>query len=104
MSYNHKRIERFSLEGEIFDESHILRLKDQYIFMVINGMRNKGYVPRYDIDTDFTVSYNGKTFNFKLSVYGVYVGKDKARCILGVDKNTILKSHITQKTKSEEVF
>jgi hypothetical protein len=104
MSYNHKRIERFSLEGEIFDESHILRLKDQYIFMVINGMRNKGYVPRYDIDTDFTVSYNGKTFDFKLSVYGVYVGKDKARCILGVDKNTILKSHITQKTKSEEVF
>lgn len=104
MSYSHKRIERFSLEGEIFDESHISRLKDQYVFMVINGMRNKGYVPRYDIDTDFTVSYNGKTFDFKLSVYGVYVGKGKSRCILGVDKNTILQSHTTQKIKSEEVF
>jgi hypothetical protein len=72
--------------------------------MVINGMRNKGYVPRYDIDIDFTISYNGRTFDFKLSVYGVYVGKEKAKCILGVDKNTILQSHITQKTKSEEVF
>ena len=103
MSYNHKRIEKFSLEGEIFDDSHISRLKDQYVFMIVNAMRNKGYVPRYDIDTDFTISYNGKTFDFKLSVYGVYVGKGKARCILGIDKNTIVQSLTTQKTKSEEV-
>jgi hypothetical protein len=104
MSYNHKRIQKFSLEGEIFDDSHISRLKDQYIFMIVNGMKDKGYVPRYDIDTDFTVSYNGKTFDFKLSVYGVHVGKGKAKCILGIDKNTIVQSLTTQKTKSEEVF
>lgn len=104
MSYSHKRIERFSLEGEIFDDSYISRLKDQYIFMLVSGMRNKGYVPRYDIDTDFTVSYNGKTFDFKLTVYGVYVGKAKAKCILGIDKNTAIMSHITQKIKSEELF
>ena len=41
MGYSHKKIERFSLEGEIFDDSHIVRLKDQYISMLINGMRNK---------------------------------------------------------------
>jgi hypothetical protein len=99
MVYSHKRIERFSLEGEIFDDSHISRLKDQYVFMIINGMRNKGYVPRYDIDIDFNISYNGKTFDFKLSVYGVYVGKGKAKCILGIDKNTPLNSNIIQKVK-----
>lgn len=104
MSYSHKKIQQFYLEGEIFDDSHISRLKDQYAFMLINGMRSKGYVPRYDIDMDFTISYNGKTFDFKLSIYGVYVGKDKAKCILGVDKNTILQSHTTQKIKSKEVF
>jgi hypothetical protein len=103
MSYSHKKIHRFCLEGEIFDESFISRLKDQYTFMLISGMRNKGYVPRYDIDTDFTVSYNGKTFDFKLSVYGVYVGKGKAKCILGIDKNTTIRSTIIQKIKSEEV-
>ena len=103
MVYSHKKIERFSLEGEIFDDSHILRLKDQYISMLVNGMRNKGYVPRYDIDTDFSISYNGKTFDFKLSVYGVYVGKGKAKCILGIDKNIPLESNITPKIKSEEV-
>ena len=104
MSYSHKRIERFYLEGEIFDDSYISRLKDQYIFMLVSGMRTQGYVPRYDIDTDFTVSYNGKTFDFKLTVYGVYVGKAKAKCILGIDKNTPIESLITQKIKSEEVF
>jgi hypothetical protein len=67
--------------------------------MIINGMRNKGYVPRYDIDIDFNISYNGKTFDFKLSVYGVYVGKGKAKCILGIDKNTPLNSNIIQKVK-----
>jgi hypothetical protein len=99
MVYSHKRIERFSLEGEIFDDSHISRLKDQYVFMIISGMRNKGYVPRYDIDIDFNISYNGKTFDFKLSVYGVYVGKGKAKCILGIDKNTPLNSNIIQRVK-----
>jgi hypothetical protein len=102
MSYIHKQIKRFGLEGEIYDDSAIPRLKDQYIFMVVIGMRNKGYVPRYDIDPDFTVSYNGKTFDFKLSVYGVYVGKKKAQCVLGIDKNMEIKTTI-QKVKSEEV-
>jgi hypothetical protein len=104
MSYSHKKIQQFYLEGEIFDDSHISRLKDQYVFMLINGMRSKGYVPRYDIDTDFTISYNGKTFDFKLSVYGVYVGKVKAKCILGIDKNTTIMLNTTQKIRSEEVF
>jgi hypothetical protein len=103
MTYSHKRIEKFSLEGEIFDDSHILRLKDQYIFMIVNGMRDKGYVPRYDIDTDFTVSYNGKTFNFEISIYGVYVGKRTAECIAGIDRNKPVMATSTQRIKSEEV-
>lgn len=104
MSYSHKAIHRFELEGEIFDEAKIPVLKDQYINMLSMGMRAKGYVPRYDIDTDFTISYNGKTFNFKLSVYGVYVGKRSAQCVLGIDKNYPIMSHSTLNLKSEEVF
>jgi hypothetical protein len=103
MSYSHKQIKKFSLEGEIYEDSAIPRLKDQYIFMVISGMKHKGYVPRYDIDPDFSISYNGKVFEFKLSVYGVYVGKKQAKCLYGIDKNTPVKSIIIQKVKSEEV-
>ena len=104
MSYNHRKITKFGLEGEIFDDAKIPKIKDQYINMICNGMRQKGYVPRYDIDPDFTISYNGKTFEFKLSVYGVYVGKKKAKCVKGIDKNQVITSTTTQNLKSEEVF
>lgn len=102
--YAHKSIKRFSLEGEIYDDSHIVRLKDQYITMITTSMKADGYVPRYDIDTDWTISYNGKTFNFKISVYGVYVGKKKAECLEGIDKNREILIPSTQKIKSEEVY
>jgi len=100
--YSHKSIKRFGLVGEIYDESHIVRLKDQYEFMVVSAMKELGYVPRFDVDIDFTVSYNGKTFDFEMSVYGVYVGKAKAKCISGIDKNTAIELPTTQKIKSSE--
>jgi len=100
--YSHKPIKRFGLTGEIYDESHITRLKDQYEFMITRVMREHGYVPRYDIDIDFTVSYNGKTFDFEMSVYGVYVGRAKAKCITGLDKNKVAQIPSIQKIKSSE--
>ena len=101
--YAHKSIKRFSLDGEIYDDSHIIRLKEQYYSMIVAGMRSDGYVPRYDIDTDFTISYNGKTFNFEISIYGVYVGKRTAECIAGIDRNKPVMATSTQRIKSEEV-
>jgi hypothetical protein len=102
--YAHKSIKKFSLEGEIYDDAHIARLKDQYILLLTDGMRVDGYIPRYDIDNDFTISYNGKTFEFKLSVYGIYVGKKQAECLQGIDKNKpISKSPSIPRIKSEEV-
>jgi hypothetical protein len=101
--YSHKPIKRFGISGEIYDDSHIVRLRDQYEFMITRVMRDHGYVPRYDIDIDFTISYNGKTFDFEMSVYGVYIGKAKAKCTIGLDKNTPIPFNFTQKTKSSEV-
>lgn len=98
--YSHKQIKRFGLEGEIFDDSHIPRLKAQYIFILESAMRNHGYIPRFDIDPDFTIGYNGKTFEFKLSVYGVYVGKARAKCLAGIDKDKAIPTPTTQKIKS----
>jgi len=73
--YAHKSIKRFSLDGEIYDDSHIIRLKEQYTSMIIAGMR----------------------------FYGVYVGKRTAECIEGIDKNKPVMASSTQKIKSEEV-
>ena len=100
MNYHHKKINKFSLSGVIHDECKIPRLKDQYIFMIVTSMKSQGYVPRYDIDPDFTLSYNGRAFDFELSIYGVYVGRKKAEWIEGLDgaKPVI----ITQQNKSQE--
>lgn len=100
MSYHHKRIKRFGLYGVIHDEAKIGRLKDQYIFMIVTSMKSQGYVPRFDIDPDFTVSYNGRAFDFELSIYGVFVGRKKAECIEGLMAAKPII--ITQQNKLEE--
>jgi hypothetical protein len=99
MVVSHKNIKRFEIDGEIYDEAAIPRIKDQYVDLLKLMMQNKGYVIRYDIDPDFTIKYTGKSFTFLLSVYGVFVGKRKAQCLSGIDKNKPI-SLPTQRNKS----
>jgi hypothetical protein len=54
-NYHHKPIKKFSLDGVIHDEASIGRLKIEYIRLVVSEMRLNGYVPRFDIDPDFTI-------------------------------------------------
>ena len=83
----HKRIKRFELIGVIADDSFILRMKEQYIKLISDLMKDEGYVQRLDIDPDWSVSYEDNHYNFILSVYGSYIGKREAACIDGLDKN-----------------
>ena len=87
MFYAHKRIKRFELIGVIADDSFILRMKEEYIRLVSDLMKDEGYVQRIDIDPDWSVSYEDNHYNFILSVYGSYIGKREAACIDGLDKN-----------------
>ena len=84
---HHKPIKRFSLEGNILDEALTPRLKTEYIRLLLLEMKLSGYVPRLDIDPDFTIEYNKNTeiFTFRLSLHGVYVGKKKSEWIQGID-------------------
>lgn len=101
ISLHHKPIKRFSLLGTIRDDSSIERLRLEYRKLLEDSMRLSGYVPRIDIDEDFTIEYNNKqeTFNFEISAYGVYVGKKKSEWILGVDGTRVV---LTQKSKLKE--
>jgi hypothetical protein len=83
----HKRIRRFELEGQILDDAYIPRLRDEYVRLLNTQMRMSGYVPRLDIDPDFSIDYQKNHYIFKLSVYGSYVGKRNAECIEGLNKN-----------------
>jgi hypothetical protein len=96
---HHKPVKRFTLDGTIHDESAIGRLRAEYSRLLVMEMRFSGYVPRLDINPDFTIYYNAEKeyFEFILSLYGVYVGKKKSECIIGIDET---KAIYTQKSKS----
>jgi hypothetical protein len=84
---HHKPLKMFTLDGNIYSDSAIWRLKDEYINLLDAEMRAMGYVKRIDIDPDFTIGYNRQTecFEFKISIYGIFVGKKKAKWIMGID-------------------
>jgi hypothetical protein len=100
-SLHHKPIKRFSLDGNIYDDSAILRLKTEYLRLLVSEMKILGYVPRFDIDPDFTIRYNEKAeiFEFKLSIYGIYIGKKKTEWIIGLNGTTVM---FTQKSRLSE--
>ena len=75
---NHKQIKRFQVRVEFADDSGIPRLKYQYESMLTHDMRSKGYARVLDIDTSFSVEFDGQTWVFLMTLYGVYVGKKKA--------------------------
>ena len=100
---HHKPIKRFGLDGIILDDSKIARLKSEYVRLLWAEMRLSGYIPRLDIDLDFTIQYNEQReyFEFELSVYGVFVGKRKSEWIIGIDGTQAI--HIAQNKLSESL-
>ena len=98
---HHKPIKRFSLDGNIHDEAAIARLKIEYIRLLTTEMRLSGYALRLDVDPDFTIRYNEtkEIFEFRLSMYGTYVGKEQSKWIIGIDGTTAIR---TQPNKSKE--
>ena len=99
MNYMHKRIKRFELSGQITDDIYLPRMKSEYVRLLNDTMKESGYVPRFDIDPDWSISYTGNHYEFILSVYGSYIGKKNASCIDGLDKN---KPVFTPQSKSGE--
>jgi hypothetical protein len=100
-SLHHKPIKSFFLDGIIYDDSAIAQLKTEYIKLLLSEMKLSGYVPRFDIDPDFTIRYNKdiEIFEFKLTIYGTYVGKKKINWIIGLDGTKVI---FTQKSKLKE--
>lgn len=100
-NYHHKPIKKFNLSGIIHDESALGRLKQEYIRLLESEMRLSGYVPRLDINPDFTVDYNDrkKYFEFELTVHGIHTGRKQSEWIQGIDGSRPI---YTQKNKSKE--
>jgi hypothetical protein len=88
-SFHHKPIKKFNFSGIIQDDSAIGRLKGEYVRLLVSEMKLSGYVPKFELDPDFTIDYNEQKryFEFEITVYGIYVGRKKSEWILGIDGN-----------------
>jgi hypothetical protein len=75
-----RNIKTFWINGIIKNDSDIPRLRDMYEKLLLDEMREKGYVPVLDLDIQFSLRYNHDKdeYGFNLEMYGVFVGKRKS--------------------------
>ena len=95
----HKKIKEFHIDGLIEDDSAIPKIRERYENILIDIMRSNGYVPHLDIDPAFSLKYKEESYKFLLTIYVIYVGKEKAQCYLAVSGNNLIPMNFTQKDK-----
>ena len=83
----HRDIKRFGFSGQINDDSDFIRLRAQWESMIIHQMRDDGYVPVLEFGPLFSTKYVDGSYEFTLTVYGVYTGKKKSWNLEGMDGN-----------------
>jgi hypothetical protein len=86
----HKRIKRFQIDVEFYDNAQLISLKPQYETLLTHDMRSKGYVRVLDIDPAFSVQFTGETWKFLMTLHGVYVGRKKACQLEGITQGKLI--------------
>jgi hypothetical protein len=87
-----KKLKSFGMQGQINDDAAIPRLRSQYEALIESDMREQGYVPILDLETQFSLSYveEKDLYEFDLIVYGIYVGKKKSHMYEGFSGQTLV--------------
>lgn len=92
----HETIKGFTLNG-VVKESKLLQSRDTLDKECEDWMRDEGFAPVIDLNKQFSTEYNPQTeeYNFELTVYGAYVGKDKAWQVSGVMDGKMIERYTT---------
>ena len=93
---NHKQIKRFQVEVKFKDDSDMIRVRAQYDSLLTQDMKGKGYARVLDIDPSFSVEFDGETWVFLMTLYGVYVGKKKACQSEGITQGKLIPLNMLQ--------
>ena len=91
----HEEIKRFGFKGIVAEGTNVVEFKNSMVRFVENQMREEGFVPALDIEAQYTQQYHQEhnNYSFEISVYGLYVGEEKAWQAAGVmNGRTILRS------------
>ena len=75
-----RKIHDFWMNGIIKDDSKFQSSRENYERLLVQQMRDKGYVPVLDMQPQFNIKYNESKdqYTFNLVMYGMYIGKKKA--------------------------
>lgn len=86
MMIHHRPIKKFGTSGQIADEKYIPSSRIECERLIIQSMRDSGYIPVLDVNPQWTMHYdwNNNCFDFEISIYGVYCGYRKAKKYQGV--------------------
>ena len=95
----HKKIVMFQIDGQIDSDSNIPSIRSRFEEHLIKVMNAKGYVPHFDIEPAFSLEYESGSYKFLLSMYGIFIGRAKAKCYHGVSLNNLIPKSSTQKNK-----
>jgi hypothetical protein len=93
-----RTIRAFLIGGVIKDDSSIGKSRLMYERILLQDMRDKGYVPVLDLEPQFSIKYNEikDSYSFNLEMFGVYVGKKKAQEIEGFSGQQFYKRYTKQ--------
>lgn len=88
-----KNIKRFILEGQSKDSGVLAASRLEYERHLSINMQEEGYVPVLDLAPFLRIEYDVErdVFNWVLTVQGVYVGKRRAKELLGISNGQVIK-------------
>lgn len=99
----HKDLKRFHIESEIADDSFFIQQRVTQENLLIDMMREGGYIPVLGLGPFWSTSLNENgRYDSVLSIYGVYVGKRKSWEFMGMDGSGTLYPSSTPKNKSKQ--
>lgn len=76
-----RKIHNFTITGTIGDDAHFIRARENYERIIVQQMRDKGYVPVLDMNPQFVLNYieQKNQYGFMLTMFGVFVGTKRAQ-------------------------
>jgi len=85
----HTDIKRFEIDGMV-GESYLHSCRDNFERWLLTDMRDKGYIPHLDLSSVVTIQWvKETTYQFHISMYGVYVG-DKSNNFEGMSDGRLI--------------
>jgi len=74
-----KNLKAYTQHGEIRDDADFIRLRTELERLLVQEMRDEGYLPVLDVKTLWSTKRIDNKYEFDLTIYGAYAGRKKAR-------------------------